>query len=342
VREPTIAAGYARALMALAVSKGASERALAERSGIEPATLEDQDARVPLARYLALMGAGKELCNDPALALHFGEAYEISELSIVGLIGNAATTFAESLAQLNRYHRLVADIDTGADDGLALARSGGELWLIDRRASVSAHPELVESGFARMVCASRRYVRDRPLVMAVHVMHAAPAYADEYARILQVPVTFESDKNALQLRDDDWLTLKAPLPSKYIFGVLSERADALLASLAHDTTMRGRVERELMPILHTGAASLTLVAERMGLSAQTLSRRLRAEGTTFGKLRDALRHRLAIEYLRGKRVSVKEVAYLVGFSERSAFSRAFRRWTGASPGPSSSMDVRRE
>ncbi len=67
------------------------------------------------------------------------------------------------------------------------------------------------------------------------------------------------------------------------------------------------------------------------MSRQTLFRRLKAEGTSFEKLLDALRHRLALGYLRGDKVSVNETAYLVGFSDPAAFSRAFRRWTGSSP-----------
>jgi len=69
----------------------------------------------------------------------------------------------------------------------------------------------------------------------------------------------------------------------------------------------------------------------MGLSRQTLLGLLKAEGTTFEKVLDELRHRMALEYLNGKKVSVNETAYLVGFLEPTAFSRAFKRWTGRSP-----------
>ena len=69
----------------------------------------------------------------------------------------------------------------------------------------------------------------------------------------------------------------------------------------------------------------------MGLSHDTLYRKLKEEGVTYEKLLDELRHKMALHYLNGKKVSVNETAYLVGFSDASAFSRAFRRWTGASP-----------
>jgi len=73
------------------------------------------------------------------------------------------------------------------------------------------------------------------------------------------------------------------------------------------------------------------IAEKMGLSRQTLFRQLKAEGTSFEKVLDGLRHQLALQYLKGKKVSVNETAYLLGFSEPAAFSRAFKRWTGVNP-----------
>lgn len=333
--EPTISAGFARALMELAVGKGAGRKALAERSGIDPEDLQDQDNRIPFAKYVLLMRAGKELANDPALALHFGEAFDMAELSIVGLIGQACETMAEGFAQLDRYHRLVADIDL--DDGaagkrLVLSRAGGQLWLIDTRKNPNDFPEITESSFARMVSMSYRMPGEKRFISAVHVTHAAPAYRAEYDRIFQVPVVFESDRNALLMSDVSFLTFRNPSPSsRYVFGVLSERAEALLKELERSKTARGRVEHLLMPVLHTGDASMDMIAGKLGLSRQTLFRKLKAEGTTFEKVLDELRHRLALDYLSGKKVSVNETAYLVGFSEPAAFSRAFKRWTGSNP-----------
>ena len=100
--EFTVAAGLARGLLALAVSRGASQQALAERSRIDPVDLEDHDRRIPSAAYVALMRAAKDLCNDPALPLHYGEEIDLSEVSIVGLLGHASETMLDAFAQLNR------------------------------------------------------------------------------------------------------------------------------------------------------------------------------------------------------------------------------------------------
>ncbi|MGH7024592.1 MAG: AraC family transcriptional regulator, partial [Caulobacteraceae bacterium] len=313
----TVAAGLARGLMELAVSKGANQRALAERSGIEPNDLNDQDMRIPFENYVALMRAGETLCNDPALALHYGETNDLARISVVGLLGSASETMRDAFNQLNRYGRLVIEFD-GPKERFRLTPRGGGLWLVDTREHPNAFPELTESTFARMVCGPRQFGVTQ-LAKAVHVTHAAPAHRAEYDRIFQAPVVFDSDWNALLL-DTSWMSHRIALQPRYVFGVLSERADALLKSLESSKSTRGRVETLLMPILHTGEAGMDKVAGQLGFSRQTLFRRLRAEGVTFETVRDELRHGLAVSYLSGGKVSVNETAYLVGFSDPAAFS----------------------
>ena len=326
--ELTVAAGLARGLMELAVSKGASRAELALRSQIGAEELQDVDRRIPFAKYVALMRAGQELAQDPALALHYGETNDMSQVSIVGLIAYACETMLEALVQVNRYGRLVVEVD-GPKNRFAVTNRDGGLWAVDRRENPNEFPELTESTFARTICGPRRFGVSQ-IAKAVHVTHKAPAWRDEYERIYGAPVTFEADWNAVQL-DETWLSHKISVQPRYVFGILSEHADALMASLENSKSVRGRVESLLMPILHKGEASIDWVAARMQISRQTLFRQLRAEGTTFEKVLDALRHKLALHYLSSKKTSVNETAYLVGFSDPAAFSRAFKRWTGVSP-----------
>ncbi|HWA88502.1 MAG TPA: AraC family transcriptional regulator [Rhizomicrobium sp.] len=333
-RPPSVAAGFARGLMQLAAQKGADPARLAERVGLDPATLDDQDARVPLPAYVALMHAAKEMTGDPALALHFGEAFEIDELTIVGLIGGACRTMAEAFAQLARYSQLIIDVPVDDAQGrrLVIVREAGQVWIVDTRSDPNAFPELTESSFARMAAAVHRRRSGADTVAALHVTHKAPAHAAEYERVFELPVVFESARNALLMKGDGFLDIALPKPSRYAFAVLSARAEALLGELDASITMRGEVESALLPILHAGDASMDAVARKLALSRQTLARRLKAEGTTFEKVLDALRHRLALAYLGNDKVSVHQCAYLTGFSDPAAFSRAFKRWTGATPG----------
>ncbi len=328
--EPTVGAGYARGLLEFAAAKGASRETLLARSGIAAADLQDQDARIPFRRYVALMRAGQALTGDTALGLHYGEAVDIAEVSIIGLIGQASETMAEAFIQLNRYVRLIVETDNeGSGDrfGMKFDRTG--LWMVDNRRRANDFPELTESAFAQLVCGPRR-LGVPSMVKAVHVTHAAPPHRAEYERIFQAPVVFGSDRNGLLINETLASQGVARLP-RYVFGVLTEHADELLKSLESSKSVRGRVESLLMPVLHTGNASMDVVAGKLGISRQTLFRKLKAEGVTFASVLDELRHRMAADYLGARKVSVNETAYLVGFSEPAAFSRAFKRWTGSSP-----------
>lgn len=337
--EPTIAAGYPRAFLDFAAARGADRRALCERSRISADALAEQDNRVPLSNYVALLEAGVELCNEPALALLFGEASRLQDISIVGLIGEASETTEEARRQINRYARLMLDEDGGGGGGsdhLELVREGGKVWLKYTSQLYADNRLLAESAFARNICGAREHFGAThdfarwPYPKAVHFTHEEPSYRAEYDRVFGVPLVFGSHMNAL-LMDEEFLSIRLPRANRYVFGVLSEHAEGLLRNLEGSKSTRGRVESLLMPILHTGEASMDVIAGKMGVSRPTLFRRLKAEGVTFEKVLDELRRELALHYLGGRKVSVNETAYLVGFSDPAAFSRAFKRWTGTSP-----------
>jgi AraC-like DNA-binding protein len=334
---PTIAAGYPRTFLDFAVSRGADRQTLLARSQLRPEDLKDQDNRIPLANYLTLMKAGIKLTGEPALALLFGEAVMTPDISIVGLIVMAAESVEEGHRQMNRYARLTLDEDDGrVSDHLEIIRDGGKVWLKATSEAYVNYPLLTESAFARSVCGARAMARSTlgvtnwPYPKAVYFTHQEPSYRDEYDRIFNVPLVFGSYMNAL-LMDEEFLSIRLPPTNRYVFGILSAHAELLLKSLENSKSTRGRVESLLMPILHTGEASMDMIAGKLSISRQTLFRRLKAEGTTFEKILDELRYKLALRYLSGKKVSVNETAYLVGFSDTAAFSRAFKRWAGHSP-----------
>jgi AraC-like DNA-binding protein len=329
VAEPTVGAGFARGLLEFAVGKGADRETLLAESGLKAEDLLDQDARAPFASYVALMRAAKRLTGDPALPLHYGEQVDIASISIVGLIGLAAENMLDAFRQLNRYVRLIVEVDTDGEDRFKLETINGALWMIDTRRNPNDFPELTESAFSQLISGPRRLYPD-DFVREVHFTHADPGYRDEHARIFGAPVIFDSHWNAARLSPALVEHKVARFP-RYVFGALSEKADRLLADLERDKTVRAKVEGAILPVIHTGEVGMERVAAKLGLSRQTLFRKLKAEGTSFEKVLDELRQRLATDYLASRKVSVNETAYLVGFSDPAAFSRAFKRWTGMSP-----------
>lgn len=325
----TASAGLVRGLLEFAVDRGADRQVLATRAGIDVRALEDADNRITFDIYIALTREACALCGDPALALHYGECIDMSEVSIVGLIMNASETMAEAFAQLQRFSQLALEVE-GAGERFGVTMRDGGLWIVDQRLNPNDFPQLSEVTFARLACGPRRFLPQQH-ILEVHFTHPAPPYRREYERIFDCKVVFNSEWNAMRMHPEA-AAWRVALQPRYVFGVLTERADMLLRSLEDSRTTRARVEGLILPIMHKGDANADTIASIMGFSRQTLFRRLREEGVTFEDVLDDLRHRMALHYLEGRRASVNEVAYLVGFSDRASFSRAFKRWTGRNPG----------
>lgn len=119
-------------------------------------------------------------------------------------------------------------------------------------------------------------------------------------------------------------------PSPFM-AFLGELAGAIERGASRKPSFRSEIEAAVEPLLISGNANIDRVARGLGLSRQTLYRRLKAEDVTFEQLLDELRHRTALKLLRDEQMPVKQASWRLGFSDPAAFSRAFKRWTGTSP-----------
>lgn len=335
---PTVSAGFAAAFAEFAAARGAERARLLSAAGLSESDLANPDTRIALGVFQSLMTSGKALTGEPALALEFGAATDLRHFSVAGLIAHNAANMAEALAQLNRYGRLVADVeDLGEGPRFEILHENGQRWMIDRRANPDAFPELTESTWSRFICWTRKAFPHLTYALAAQVTHAAPAYAKTYERLWQVPVRFGAARNAIQTTLDFNDAPIAP-DNRYAFGILTAHGDGLLEDLQRQTTIRGQIEALILPRLHTGATSIEEVAALLQTSRQTVYRGLKSEGVTFAQVLDSLRCRMALQYLQGRKASVNETAYLVGFSDASSFSRAFKRWTGRVPSQAAIVD----
>jgi len=328
--DQTMAAGFASAFLDYAVADGAPRRGLLAASRLTDEDLADQDTRIPVSSYQALIAAGIEGTADTSLLLRHVLETRLETMSIVGQIVHASTSFPHSLGQLNRYARLMADVPIpGGRDRFELVRDGEAVWLVDHRPCDGGWMA-TEASFARFISEFRRSAPEHPFEQALEVTYAPPPHANRYPELFRVPVTFRAGRNALRI-DPVWLDAAFDGGKDYVFGVFTRHADALLEELATRDTIRSAVEARMLADLHEGTLSMDRIARDLGMSRQTLYRRLKDEGVTFAQVHDDLRQRMAMDYLSARKVSVGETAYLLGFSEASAFVRAFRRWTGVSP-----------
>ena len=338
MREPTVAAIWPKALVAFAASRGADRGALMRMAGIAPLDLTDSSARVPLARYVALLEASIELCNDTALPLKFGEHVPIDELSDVALVVANAASAEEGQAKMNRYIPLMMDDgEESSAPRMDFVHRSGKIWIRLASPIYARHPIVTEAAMARAVSSVRRMSRLYDVASTtelfpeeIHFTWTEPAHRAEYDRLFGVPLVFGSDTNAFVVNA---AFLSARMPQRFSAAVpaLMAHADELLARLDRSTSLRARVDDELLRSFESGDVRMAKVAQQLGMSRATLLRRLRADGTTFAEVLENLRHERALRLLNEEKRSVSQTAHLLGFSDPAAFSRAFKRWTGVSP-----------
>ncbi len=328
-----MAAGFAASFTTFACEKGADRDTLLAQSALTEDDLSDQDNRIPVAAYQALIGAAIAQTGDTALLLRHTLETELESMSVVGQIVHTSASLRHSIEQLNRYLHLMGDVELPPGvDRFELQRHEGGLWIVDHLVLPADFSFWSEISFARFISEFRRSFPGATFEIAMEVTYPPPPHVDQYPELFGIPVQFNARRNALQI-DPVWDspdTQFAP-GNAYAFGVFTRHADDMLAKLHADTSVRAQIEAQILPKLHEGSISMDKVAKDIAMSRQTLYRRLKEEGMTFAEIHDDLRQRMAKEYLEGQKVTVNETAYLLGFSEASSFVRAFKRWTGLSP-----------
>lgn len=326
----SVAAGMVSGLIDYAAARGADRGHLLTLAGLPAAGGIEPNGRVPLEAYIRVTREAKRLCGDPALAIGYAASGGFDHQSVVGLIAYASATVREALEQINRFGRLATDLSVVGPDRFILSHESDGIWLTDNRLDAPAFPECTETTFIWLVTAPRE-AGPVPYCSLAEVTHEDPGTRSSFEAALGAPVRFGASRNALRV-SQAWLDYPIGRYPTYAFAVFCAHADRLLADLDATRSVTGQVERLILPALHTGRVTAEAAAHQLNLSPQGLYRALRAEGTTFEAILADLRHRFARGYLAERRASLKEVAYMLGYSDVSAFSRAFKRREGVSPG----------
>lgn len=311
---------------------GVDRQRVLDRSGVDIASLAgDPDERIDFDQYQRLVQASIADSGDPTLPLRYPLETALDSASIVGLIILSSASLSDAFIQLNRYAKLMMEIDIMAGEERHPIEVDGEIaWILDARPNPNEFPELTEIALGRIVGETRSLFPDRQFAEYITVTHPKPAHGSRYEEFWRCPVEFGAERNGLRFKSD-WLATRFERANTYAFGLFAQKADALNAELMGKSDFRSRVEAHLLPDLHRGVTDIEDIAFKLGMSRSSLYRHLKDEGTTFAEVCDDLRKRMAMDYLSSRKASVKETAYLIGFSESSSFVRAFKRWTGMSP-----------
>ncbi|WP_437959480.1 AraC family transcriptional regulator [Sorangium sp. So ce119] len=304
---------------------GVDPRAALAAAEVDPALLEDPTARVPHDTVVRAWTRVPDLARDPAFGLHAAELLVDHLFDVVDFVTGQCATVREVIGCVLRYQRLIHD----ALD-VRLTVDGARARISQRFVGAVAPPQLSSFIMGLWVLRARALTGVPFAPHRVTFAHAAPADRAEYDRLLGVPLAFDADENAV-LFDASFLDAPTLRADPALGAVLRRHADELLAGLPADPSVRSALERHLIESLGRGAPDVAAAARALGMSARTLQRRLGDEGESYKSVLDEARRKLAVAHMRERGRTISEVAFLLGFSEVSAFSRAFRRWTGHSP-----------
>jgi AraC-like DNA-binding protein len=306
---------------------GIAPEGLLRACNIEASSLEDSEVRIPQSTYEFAFQQAERLSGDAAIGLHAGEHVHARAVNLFGYLMLSSATLLDGLHRVVRYQSLLTDAPW-----VKLDDSSKEIRVIvDRKALDPAIREIHAEYMLAMLLAVLRWVSEtdiRPL--SIHYEHGPRADIAEYERVMKGVAHFHCDSTEM-LFTPETLALPSQHHDRAMEQLHVGLAEWLLATKS-DRTVSGEVRRALSQRLEAGVADLETVARYLGMSTRSLQRRLAEEGSTFRSVLDRLRKDLAREHLEHLGTPVAEVAFLTGFSEVSAFTRAMRRWFGRTPG----------
>ena len=299
---------------------------LMEQAGIDPAHSARPDWRIPHTQMSALMRSSVDETEDESFGLVAAEQLQPQVLQGLGLAWLASDTIHDGLRRLVRFGKLMS---SGADLSL---QEDGELvhFQINGLPTTDDYVYAVQDYSVGVILRMCRLTLGE-FIAPVQVELARPLPVDptRWEYMLAAKISFDAPATRItwyRADIEDPLVTGDPALARVNDEQSQSYLDSFLAQSVSQTVVRKIIER-----LPDGPPNQQRIAVDMNVSHRTLQRKLKEEGASFADLLKDTRLQLARKYLQQANRSVVETAYLLGFSEPSTFSRAFKRWTGQAP-----------
>ncbi|MGA6224831.1 AraC family transcriptional regulator [Streptomyces umbrinus] len=336
----SVAIHHVRASLRGAERHGADITALLEQAAIPPRLLEVPLARVSPRQFARLTKAVWQALDDELQGLG-PQPLKVGTFAMMcHAVVHCSPDLRSALERGSAFYRLFPGgprfhlEEKPADEGLAEEKPAEETHearvVFDLTAFDDPDHYLAESATVVTHRFAGWLIRSRINLIRVEFSHPAPRHALEYDLLYGAPCSFRAPRTALVF---DRAVLDRPVlqDEAELRAFLRRAPGDVLARLDYGSTAAAQVRRLLGQSLPDRMPDPQDVAARLAMSAQTLRRRLAAEGTSFQRIRDQLRRDVAIAALATGTVSIEDISQRLGFSEPSAFHRAFKRWTGSAP-----------
>lgn len=324
---PTCAGLMTRLAYAHARRRGFDVLPLLRSFRMAPKEIEDDTVPIAVTTQIDLLNRLAETLNDKLLGFHIGKEFDLRATGFLYYVAASSETLGDGLLKISRYSSIV-------NEGIAVkVQCGDTVWIVIDYHGVSRHADRHQ--IEAWITAAIRFCREmtgralRPL--RVSLMHERIPESEEIDAFVGREVEFGANLDELVLPAE---VAGLPIVSfdPYLNRLLTKYCDAVLAhQKVPPDKLRVDVENAIAALLPHGQASIDNVADRLGISPRTLRRRLAAESTSFTRVLTDLRFALAKRYLAEQNISISRIAWLLGYTEVSTFSHAFKRWAGRPP-----------
>jgi AraC-like DNA-binding protein len=318
---------FARGLVFELVRRDLHPGELLRRSGIDDARLNDLRDTLSLEETARIVDNAVALTGDPGVGLAAGSHTPEHTLQLFGHLILAQSTLRDVFAALTRYGQLLADGTTWS-----LREQGDQAMFCCSTVlpDCDLTRVLMDYTLAFSCTIGRHFFRRDERLRAVHFRHAAPSYAERYVSVFACPVHFSQPNNAT-LFDRALMDRPKLHADPAVATIMRESAERMLRERTQSRSLTDCVRSLLRYERDLATVDVRRFSRGLKMSVHTLRRRLSAEGTSFSSLLDEARRNLACQELERHDTTIQQTAELLGFSEASAFFRAFKRWTGQTP-----------
>ncbi len=310
------------------VSDDLDRRALLTSVGIDPDSKVDPSVMVSDKNYYALLETIAHLDpNSIDLPLRVGATMRCGDYGAFGLAWKSALNLHDSYERAERYARVLTSVSTyqvrDAQEGVYMHLHRDGVRSLGLRLSN-------EASIASIVAISQEVSTAKFQPQAIFFKHSAPRSTVAHKSHFNCPVHFDSDMDALLVSG---ALLQAPnrVGDSSISKFFDSHLDEALSNYDDSASLEHRVRIQVSQALSQGVPRISDIAGHLGMSGRTLQRRLSEREHSFQNLVDESRRELAMRLLKDTEYPLAEVAFLTGFSEQSAFNRAFKRWAGQTP-----------
>jgi AraC-like DNA-binding protein len=325
---PTAAGGIARLAYARARRAGIQLQPLLKRAGLTDHQVKDRGARLPVPHQIQFLNLVADALQDEFLGFHLAQLPDLRELGLLFYVAASSETLGDALQRVARYSSIV-------NEGLSLKCLEEEhIRLAFEYVGIARHSDLhqIEFFMTVLIRLSRQLTGLRLVPSRARLTHRrSNRSASELAEYFGDHITFGARADELTFVGNS-KDIAVASADPYLNEILVVNCEQALSYRPKNRgTLRSAVENAIVPLLPHGKVRASEIAARLGLSQRTSARRLASEGVTFSEVLESLRGDLARQYLSDPDLSISRIAWLLGYEEVSAFTRAFKRRTGKTP-----------